>query len=140
MNSSENTFETIHFNIFSLKDLNVLLYQDLLVLSKVSPDSFAIYFGFKHMETPTFRVLLEEEALTETTSETTAVLDNSIKVTPNTTNTNGTSIRIQPYVMTGYMFSLLALFVVLLGSIALCSVQAPDKFPRLPLNVGRESN
>lgn len=85
------------------------------------------------------------DTTTDTTTATTtdASITNdastSTTTTPTTTNVNMT-LRIQPYVMTGYLFILLALFVVLLGGIALCSVQAPDKFPRLPLLVGRESN
>ena len=49
------------------------------------------------------------------------------------------NIPLKPYVMTGYLFSLFALFVTLVGSIALCSVQTPEKLPRLPLLIGRES-
>ena len=87
------------------------------------------------------------DTTTDTTTATTtdasitndASTSTTTTTTPTTTNVNMT-LRIQPYVMTGYLFTLLALFVVLLGGIALCSVQAPDKFPRLPLLVGRESN
>lgn len=139
MNSTEPSLETIHFDIFSIKDLNVLLYHDLKALSKISPDSYSIFIGFKANEQiHNFRILAEETS----TEETSTSSENSTTTLINLPNSDATNptLRIMPYVMTGYLFTLLALFVVLVGAMALCSVQAPDKFPRLPLLVGRESN
>ena len=146
MKSTKNTLEIIHFSLNGLKDLNVQLYEDIHALSH---ESYSLFIGFQKVTQPS-RLLQEAsaETTTDTTSVTTTEATASTTVvdptpTPTPTPVNPDSLmplRIQPYVMTGYLFSLLALFVALLGSIALCSVQAPDKFPRLPLLVGRESN
>jgi hypothetical protein len=150
LKSSTPSFEAIHFDLSNLKDLNIMLYQDLQALSKLSPESYAIFILFNHQAHP--RVLQDETATIETTvpdnGETSTVTeftstDSTTTAATNASNTTTNStmtLRIQPYVMTGYLFTLLALFIVLVGGIALCSVQAPDKFPRLPLLVGRESN
>ena len=142
----------------NLKDLNIMLYQDMQALSKHSPDTYAIFILFNKKAHSSHMLQDDTTSTTDTTTDTTTATTTDASITndaststtttttPTTTNaTNITTtvnmtLRIQPYVMTGYLFTLLALFVVLLGGIALCSVQAPDKFPRLPLLVGRESN
>jgi len=128
-----------------------MLYQDMQALSKHSPDTYAIFILFNKKAHSSRMLQDDTTSTTDTTTDTTTATTTDASITndaststtttttPTTTNVNMT-LRIQPYVMTGYLFILLALFVVLLGGIALCSVQAPDKFPRLPLLVGRESN
>ena len=127
------------------------LYKDIQALAK---SSYAIFIVFKKQASAAR--LLQDETVTADAASTDAsantdasvntdtiaaeTLATTVAATTNTTNTTNATLRIQPYVMTGYLFTLLALFVVLVGGIALCSVQAPDKFPRLPLLVGRESN
>lgn len=92
------------------------------------------------MKNEEYRILLEETA-TETTVDTTTSTTETETVSNSTQNTTlGDSLRVKPYTVSGYFFSLLALFVVLVGGVTLCSVQTPDKFPRYPLLVGRESN
>lgn len=139
MNSSDSTFEIINFDLLTLQPLNVLVYQDFKNLSKISPDSFTIFIGFKPSKND-YRILLEETT-TETTDSTTSTAS-EIEITTNSTNgtVEGDSLRVKPYTISGYFFSLLALFVVLVGGVTLCSVQTPDKFPRYPLLVGREAN
>lgn len=134
LKSDENSLEIIHFNLMSLKSLNALIYQDLYNLSKSSPNSFTLFIGFQP-NSQDFRILEEvTETSTETSTETTT--ETTVISAPATDS----PLRIQQYTMTGYLFSLLALFIVLIGGLTLCSVQAPEKFPRLPLLVGRESN
>ena len=141
--------ETVHVQLEALKDLNVQLYKDMQALAK---SSYAIFIVFKKQassarllqdETVTADAVTTDAATTDVSANTDTIAAETLATTvtaSNTTNTTNATLRIQPYVMTGYLFTLLALFVVLVGAIALCSVQSPDKFPRLPLLVGRESN
>lgn len=116
------SIETKKIDFSSILTIDQIISSDLSLLSRDFSYTLIVVF---EPSLPQMR-LLEE-------SDPTPVPSSPTPIDPNL------NISIKPYVMTGYLFSLFALFVTLVGSIALCSIQTPEKLPRLPLLIGRES-
>ena len=127
MSSNASTIELIHFNFSSIFELENQIKKDMISFSSIQPYSFNVFLLFDS----------DHSQITPLFAEVSTKTKRILQVTP--TPDPYTVIPLQPYVMTAYLFSLLALFVTLVGAISLCSIQTPEKLPRLPLLIGRES-